>query len=101
MNSLFLTVLNMSLTGSFAIVAVILLRFCLKRVPKIFSYALWLIVLFRLVCPISFESVISILPKYSEIIPQDIIYQQAPQVQSIVPLNDFPIKSPIFKPIFF
>ncbi len=88
MNSLFLTVLNMSLTGSFAIVAVILLRFCLKRVPKIFSYALWLIVLFRLVCPISFESVISILPKYSEIIPQDIIYQQAPQVQSIVPLND-------------
>ena len=78
----------MSLTGSFAIVAVILLRFCLRRAPKTFSYALWLIVLFRLVCPISFESVISILPRHSEIIPQEIIYQQTPNIQSAVPSVD-------------
>ena len=39
--------LNMSLTASVAIVLVILLRLALKKAPKVFSYALWGIVLFR------------------------------------------------------
>ncbi len=50
---LFLSVLNMSITASIAVVAVILLRFMLKKAPKIYSYALWGIVLFRLLCPYS------------------------------------------------
>ena len=45
--------LNMSLTASVAIVLVLLLRLLLKRSPKIISYALWSIVLFRLLCPVS------------------------------------------------
>ena len=55
------TLLNMSLTGSLAILAVLLLRLALKGLPKIYSYALWTVVLFRLLCPVSVESHFSLL----------------------------------------
>lgn len=55
-DGIFLQILSMSLTGSYCILAVLLMRLLLKKQPRIFSYALWLIVLFRLVCPVSFES---------------------------------------------
>ena len=48
--------LNMSITAGITIVAVIGVRFLLRRAPKIFSYALWGIVLFRLLCPVSISS---------------------------------------------
>lgn len=48
--------LNMSLTASVVILFVLLLRLLLKKAPKVISYALWSIVLFRLLCPISIES---------------------------------------------
>jgi bla regulator protein blaR1 len=56
---IFITVLNMSLTASYVAVGVILIRLLLKKAPKIFSYALWLAVLIRLVCPFSFTSAFS------------------------------------------
>ncbi|MBP3701081.1 MAG: hypothetical protein J6I64_04275, partial [Lachnospiraceae bacterium] len=49
-------ILNMSLTASIAILFVLLARQVLKRAPKIFSYALWGIVLFRLLCPVALTS---------------------------------------------
>ena len=58
---LFIRVLNMSLTGSLMILAVLLVRMLLRRAPKLFSYMLWLVVLFRLLCPVSFESGFSLL----------------------------------------
>lgn len=61
MNGLFMQILNMSITGSYCIIAVFFIRLLLKKQPKIFSYVLWSIVLFRLVCPVSFESMFSIL----------------------------------------
>ncbi|MFA7149361.1 MAG: M56 family metallopeptidase, partial [Syntrophomonadaceae bacterium] len=48
MSNYFITVLNMSLTASYVVLAVIIVRLLLKRAPKIFSYALWAVVLFRL-----------------------------------------------------
>lgn len=57
----FLQVLNMSITASVVIAAVILLRLPLKKAPRIFSYVLWAVVLFRLVCPFSFESAFSLI----------------------------------------
>ena len=48
---------NMSLTASAAIALVILLRLLLKKAPKVISYALWGVVLFRLLCPVSIDSV--------------------------------------------
>ena len=62
MTELFSTVLNMSLTASVVIGVVLLLRFMLKNAPKVYSYALWSVVLFRLLCPVSPELGLSILP---------------------------------------
>jgi len=57
---LFYAVLKMSLTGSWVILAVLLLRLLLKKAPKKYSYALWLGAAFRLVCPVSFRSALSL-----------------------------------------
>ena len=61
METVFSQVLNMSLTGSAVILVVILARLLLKRFPKIFSYALWAVVLFRLLCPVSLSGSLSML----------------------------------------
>lgn len=61
MITIFASILNMSLTASYCIVAVILLRFLLKRQPKVLSYLLWSVVLFRLLCPVSLASDFSLL----------------------------------------
>lgn len=60
MNTLFNTIINMSITGSVVIAAVIIIRFLLKKLPKKYSYLLWSVVAFRLCVPVSFESIISI-----------------------------------------
>ncbi len=52
--------LQMSEMGVVVILAVLLLRLCLRRVPKNFSYALWAIVLFRLLCPVSVTLPVSV-----------------------------------------
>lgn len=62
MLDLYLTVLNMSLTAGLAALIIIILRASLGKVlPRTFSYALWAIVLYRMVCPISFPSIFSML----------------------------------------
>ena len=66
MTRIFIHVLQMSLTASFVIVCVLVVRFLLKKSPKIFSYALWAVVLFRLICPFTFESGLSIIPEQIE-----------------------------------
>lgn len=53
---LFVQILNMSLTGSVVILCVLLARLLLRKAPSIFSYCLWAVVLFRLLCPVSFSS---------------------------------------------
>ena len=85
--------LNMSLTASVVIVFVLLLRLLLKKAPKVISYALWGIVLFRLLCPISIESGFSLfglldtpvatsgtLTSSIEYIPNDIVHMEYPSV---------------------
>lgn len=61
----FINFLNMSITGSYIIVAVMLVRLLLKKAPKIFSYALWAVAGFRLLCKFSFSSVLSIFNLFS------------------------------------
>lgn len=63
LDKVFIQVLDMSKTASLVVLVVILARFFLKRAPKVFSYALWGIVLFRLLCPITIEVPVSVLPK--------------------------------------
>ena len=61
MAAIFSQVLNMSMTGSVVILLVMLARLILKRAPKVFPYALWSVVLFRLLCPMAFTAPISVL----------------------------------------
>ncbi len=84
MSELFLTVLNMSIMGSYVILFVILARLLLKKAPKVFSYVLWGVAAFRLIIPFSFESTFSLMPQNTNPvpIPHDIIYQQSPQINS-------------------
>jgi len=68
--SLFISVLNMSLTASYVILAVILVRLILRKSPKAISYALWAAVGFRLSIPLTIESIFSLIPFRPQPIPQ-------------------------------
>ena len=63
MEKLFLTVLNLSITASYLVVAVIVARWLLRKTPKSIVCYLWLLVGIRLICPFSVESAFSLLPK--------------------------------------
>ena len=91
-------VFNMSVTASVVIVFVLLARLLLKKAPKIFSYALWAVVLFRLLCPVSITTDFSLLGLFDapvtettthttavEYIPQDVVHTPAPEVKLPVP----------------
>jgi beta-lactamase regulating signal transducer with metallopeptidase domain len=90
MSEIFLSVLNTSLTASYVIIFVILIRLLLKKSPKVISYALWGVVAFRLTIPFSFESMLSLMPRNTNVvpIPHDIIYQQSPQINSGIGVVD-------------
>lgn len=60
-DELFPTVLNMSGAASLVILAVLAVRLCLKKAPKVYSYALWAVVLFRLLCPVTITARFSLL----------------------------------------
>jgi len=94
-DSIFIGILNMSLIASVVALAVILIRFPLKRAPKIFSYALWGIVLFRLLCPFTFESAMSLLPVNNNAIPQNIGFMQKPAIQTNIPPVDSVVNASI------
>lgn len=81
-STLFLSVLNMSITASLVMVIVLVVRFLLKKSPKIFSYALWIVVLYRLISPFTFESAVSLLPINETPIPHDIVYSTEPQINT-------------------
>jgi len=85
LEKIFLQILNMSFTASFVIMLVLIARLLLKRSPKVLSYALWGVVLFRLICPFSFESVFSLLPAKINPISQDIVYAPIPTIDTGIP----------------
>ena len=63
LDKLFMTILDLTKTGSIVILAVIAVRFLLKKAPKVISYALWAVVLFRLLCPVTLELPVSAMPE--------------------------------------
>ena len=56
----------MSLGASLAVCAVLLLRFGMKKLPKVYSYLLWLIVLLRFLCPVTFQTALGLIPVKAE-----------------------------------
>ena len=62
MSALFIRILNMSITAGWLILAIVVLRLLLKKAPRKMVCFLWAFVAFRLVCPYSIESPLSLLP---------------------------------------
>ncbi|MCL6457933.1 MAG: hypothetical protein K6T85_08000, partial [Gorillibacterium sp.] len=60
MEALFLQIVNMSITASYVLLAVFLIRLLLQKAPKKYAYLLWSVVAFRLSSPMSFSAMISI-----------------------------------------
>ena len=93
MDKLFLTILNMSLTGAFVIATICLARLPLKKAPKIISYCLWAVAGFRLVFPFSIESVFGLIPFKAQTIPPDIAVQSIPRIDSGIPFVNNAVSS--------
>ena len=85
MNDLFLKIINMSISASWLVLAVLLLRFALKKAPKWVNVLLWGIVAVRLAFPFSIESALSLIPS-AETVPMDIEMAVQPTINSGVPV---------------
>ena len=88
MSDLFLKIVNMSISASWLVVAVLILRLVLKKAPKWVYVLLWGIVAVRLICPFSFESALSLIPS-AETFPEKIISGPSFDVQTgITPIDN-------------
>ena len=88
MSDLFLKIVNMSISASWLVVAVLILRLVLKKAPKWVNVLLWGIVAVRLICPFSFESALSLIPS-AETFPDKIISGPSFDVQTgITPIDN-------------
>ena len=62
MANFFIDLFNMSITASYLVLAVVIARALLKKAPKWITCLLWAMVGFRLICPFTIESVLSLIP---------------------------------------
>ena len=92
MSEFFLTIVNMSISASWIILAVLLLRLLLKKAPKWITVLLWGIVAVRLICPFTIESVISLIPSAETISPQ--VLAENPEINT-----GFPVLNNTINPI--
>ena len=70
MTNLFLKIFNLSISATWLILAVLALRFLLKKTPKWINVLLWGLVAVRLLCPFSLESALSLIPSREVVSPQ-------------------------------
>ena len=88
MNVLFLKIINMSISASWLVMAVLILRLVLKKAPKWVNVLLWGIVAVRLICPFSFESALSLIPS-ADTFPEKAISGPSFDVQTgITPVDN-------------
>ena len=81
MEQLFIGVLNNAITVSALIIAIIVVRAFGKKMPKWIACMLWMTVAIKLVVPIQFESVLSLIPS-GKPIPTNISMETNPQISS-------------------
>ncbi len=94
MSTLFLKIVNMSITASWLILAAVAIRLLIKKAPRRITCFLWMIVALRLVIPFSFESRFSLVPS-AEPIPADIAAASGPAVSTGLTFIDRPINAVI------
>lgn len=88
MDAVFLKVFNMSITAGWLILAILVLRLLLRKMPKRFICALWAIAAVRLVCPLSFESAFSLIPSAETVSPEVVRFEKEPAIDSGVSVID-------------
>ena len=76
----FTDILNLSISASWLVLAVLIVRLVLKQAPKALHCALWALVAIRLLCPVSIESELSLLPT-REVIPHDYLVMESGHVE--------------------
>ncbi|MBQ4637683.1 MAG: hypothetical protein IJB92_02985, partial [Clostridia bacterium] len=81
MEKLFLTVLNMSVSACFMVLAILALRAFFKKVPNYIKCILWGLVGLRLVLPFTFESVLSLIPS-AQTFPVESIANDQPVIHT-------------------
>lgn len=87
-DSIFMELVNMTFTASWLILAIILFRLIFRKCPKWINCLLWLLVGIRLVCPVSFESEMSLVPQKDVITDENFYYSFAPTIDSGINIID-------------
>ena len=85
MSEIFLGVVNMSISASWIVLVVLLLRLLLKKAPKWITVLLWGVVAVRLICPFTIESAMSLIPS-AEVVTPDIMLDKTPEINTGVPI---------------
>ena len=88
MAAVFLKLLNLSISASWLVLAVLVLRLVSKRSPKWMNVLLWGIVALRLVLPFSVESALSLIPSAETVSPAAVQFDPAPTITSGVSVID-------------
>ena len=94
MTDIFLGFLNRSLAAGILILAVVLVRLVFKKAPRWLLCALWALAAVRLVCPVSVESVLSLIPSAEPVQPEIIVSAQ-PAITSGIPVVDAIVNPPL------
>ena len=82
--NILIKLMNMSISAGFLILAVLLSRLLLAKAPKWIRLVLWGLVALRLLMPVSFRSIFSLIPS-EETIPQNIVLAETPVIHSGIP----------------
>ncbi len=85
LEELFLKILNMGIAAGWLVLAVLVLRLILKRAPRWANVVLWGLVALRLLCPVSPESALSLIPS-AETVSPDIMMEPLPGIQTGIPV---------------
>lgn len=88
MAAVFLELLNLSISASWLVLVVLVLRFVWKRSPKWMNVLLWGIVALRLMLPFSIESALSLIPSAETVSPAVVQFDPAPTITSGVKIID-------------
>lgn len=88
MAAVFLKLLNLSISASWLVLAVLALRLVLRRAPKWVNVLLWGMVALRLMLPFSIESALSLIPSAETLSPEVVRFDPAPTITSGVEFID-------------
>ena len=87
MEAMFLQLVNLSMTAGWLVLAVLALRLLLRRAPKSILCAMWGLVGLRLLCPVSIESPLSLIPSV-QTLPETVLTTPQPEIYSGVAVID-------------